>query len=112
MAATQLGATLIIGGQRTLTNYIVESDEINDANVVQEDIEDADGKLATRIIFRNEAKVKLSLICKTGATPATEFPVGAMCTVTGLTAYFIDSAPIVKTKTAQKVTVEMTNLGL
>ena len=35
-----------------------------------------------------------------------------MCTVTGLTAYFVDSAPIVKSKTAQKVTVEMTNLGL
>jgi hypothetical protein len=110
MAATQLGATLIIGGQRTLTNYIVESDEVNDANVVSEDVEDADGKLATRIIFRNEDKVKLSLICKSGASPATEFPVGAMCTITGLTTYFVDSAPIVKAKGAQKVSVEMTKI--
>ena len=112
MSATQLGTTLIIGGQRTLTGYIVADDEVNNANIVQEDVEDADGKLATRIIFRNEAKVKLSLICKSGSTPTADFPVGAMCTVTGLTAYFIDSAPVVKTKSAQKVTVEMTNLGI
>ena len=112
MAATQFGSTLIIGGQRTLTNYIVSEDTINDANVVSEDVEDADGKLCTRIIFRNEAKIRLSLICKTGATPASEFPIGAMCTVTGLTGYFVDSAPIVKSKSAQKVTVDMTLLGV
>ncbi len=112
MAATQLGSTLIIGGQRTLTNYIVSEDTINDANVVSEDVEDADGKLTTRIIFRNEAKIRLSLICKSGATPTSEFPVGAMCTVTGLTGYFVDSAPVVKTKSAQKVTVDMTLLGV
>jgi len=110
MAATQLGATLIIGGQRTLTNYIVETDETNDANVVSEDVEDADGKLATRIIFRNEDIVKLSLICKSGASPATDFPKGAMCTITGLTTYFVDSAPVVKAKGAQKVSVEMTKI--
>ena len=112
MAATQIGGTLIIGGQQTLTNYIVEQDTLNDANVVQEDVEDADGKLVTRIIFRNEAKIKLSLICKTGATPTSDFPIGGMCTVTGLTAYFVDSAPVVKTKSAQKVDLEMTNLGI
>jgi hypothetical protein len=110
MAATQLGSTLIIGGQRTLTNYIVSEETANDANVVMEDVEDADGAFATRIIFRNEGKIKVSLICRTGATPATEFPVGAMCTVTGLTGYFVDSAPIVKSKSAQKVTVEMTKI--
>ncbi len=108
--ATQLGATLIIGGQRAITNYIVESDGINDANVVSEDVEDAAGALSTRIIFRNEAKVKLSLICKSGASPDVDFPVGAMCTLTGLTTYFVDSAPVVKSKTAQKVTVELTKI--
>ena len=110
MAATQLGATLIIGGQRTLTNYIVESDEVNDSNLVMEDVEDAAGALSTRIIFRNEAKVKLSLICKSGASPDVDFPVGAMCTVTGFTDHFVDAAPIVKTKGAQKVTVELTHI--
>jgi hypothetical protein len=110
MAATQLGATLIIGGQRALTNYIVSEDTLNDANVVSEDVEDADGALSTRIIFRNEAKIKCALICKTGATPTSDFPVGAMCTITGLTAYFVDSAPVVKSKTAQKVTLEMTKI--
>lgn len=112
MSATQLGTTLIIGGQRALTNYIVSEDTLNDANVVSEDIEDADGKLATRIIFRNEAKIKVSLICKTGATPTSDFPMGGMCTITGLTGYFIDSAPVVKTKSAQKCTLEMTLLGV
>jgi len=112
MATTQLGSTLIIGGQRALTNYIVSEDTINDANVVSEDVEDADGKLTTRLVFRNEAKIRLSLICKTGATPAADFPVGAMCALTGLTGYFVDSAPIVKSKSAQKVTVDMTLLGV
>lgn len=112
MSATQLGTTLIIAGQRTLTNYIVSEDTLNDANVVKEEVEDPDGKLATVIVFRNEAKIKCSLICKTGATPASDFPIGAMCTITGLTGYFIDSAPVVKTKSAQKVNLEMTLLGI
>lgn len=108
MAATQIGSTLIIGGQRALTNYIVSEDTLNDANVVSEDVEDADGKLVTRIVFRNEAKIKCSLICKTGATPTSDFPVGGMCAITGLTQYFVDSAPVVKSKSAQKVNLEMT----
>ena len=110
MAATQLGATLIIGGQRTLTNYILIEDTLNDANVVSEDVEGPDGELSTRIIFRNEPKIKCALICKTGAAPTSDFPVGAMCTITGLTAYFVDSAPVVKSKSAQKVTLEMTKI--
>lgn len=108
--ATQLGTTLIIGGQRTLTNYIVESDEVGGNDIDMEDVLDAAGARATRIIFKIDEKAKLSLICKTGATPATDFPEGGMCTVTGLTAWYVDSAPIVKTKSAQKVNVTLTNI--
>ena len=85
MAVTQTGTTLLIGNQRSITNYIIVQDGIGAANVVMEDIEDQDGTLETRIVFRNEAQIKLELISKTGATPATDFPIGAKCAVTGLT---------------------------
>lgn len=110
--ATQLGTTLIIGGQRTLTNYIVETDEVGGNDIDMEDVLAADGTRATRIIFKIDEKAKLSLICKTGATPASDFPEGAMCTLTGLTGWYVDSAPITKSKSAQKVSVTLTNIHI
>lgn len=111
MATTQLGATLIIGGQVTVSGYIVEQDTSGGNEIDSEDINDADGKKTSRLIYGIYPKRNLTLIAKTGATPATTFPEGAKCTDAGLSNFFVDSAPIVETKSATKVTVQMTDLG-
>lgn len=112
MATTQIGTTLTLTGQSAITNYIVETDELGNADVNMEDVIDAAGQRVTRIIYYKDTKLKLNLICKANAAPATDFPEGAMCTVTGFTSYFVDSAPISRSKGAQKVTVSLTNIGI
>lgn len=106
-----IGTTVTTGASSqgaTLTNYIVQRSTSGEKEVEHEDITDADGATVTRIIFNRHAKLHLELICKTAAAPATDFPEGDMCTVTGLTTYYVDKAPIETYKGAQKVTVDLT----
>lgn len=107
MAATQIGTTLILSGQRSIPNYIVVSDGVGDSNVVSEEIETADGAFSTNVCYRNEAIIKLTLISKSGATPTTEFPKGAMCTITGLTTYIVDDCNIDRSKGPERTTVTL-----
>lgn len=111
MAVTQVGTTLIIGGQRTLSSYIVVSDSLG-ANVVTEEIEDATGVLTTIIVFRNEATINLSLISKTGAAPVTDFPKGAKCAISALSSYFVDEVSIERTKSAERTNVTLRLIGV
>lgn len=101
---------LTIAGQATVSGYIVDTDNRGGTDIDFEDIMDSDGAFHTRIVFEKRMlKINLSLIVTTG-TPATDFPEGAMCTVTGLTDYFVDSAPVDSTKSAQRVSVQLTRL--
>jgi len=103
---------LTIGGQATLTGYIVESDSRGGTDIDFEDIQDATGAFHTRIVFEKRMlRINLSLLVTTG-NPATDFPEGALCTVSGLTDYFVDSAPVSKTKSASRVEVQLTKLIL
>lgn len=112
MATTQHGDTLIIGAG-TLTGYIVDTKEEGDFDVAMEEIEDgADGSLATILVFRRDEKTTYNLIAKTGATPTTDFPKGAACTVTGLTTLWVDDCRVSSAKGAQRVTVTLINKGI
>jgi hypothetical protein len=103
-------STLSVAGQATLTGYIVEQDNRGGTNIDFEDIMDHLGAFHTRIVFEKRMKkIDLTLLVLAG-TPATEFPEGAMCTLTGLTDYFVDSAVISNTKSARRVTVSLTRL--
>lgn len=103
-------SALTIGGQASLTGYIVDTDSRGNTEIQFEDIYDAAGAFHTRIVFEKRMlKVALTLLVTTG-TPATDFPEGAMCTVTGLTDYFVDSAPVSETKSATRVEVQLTRL--
>ena len=112
MAVAQIGTTLSIGAGTITGSYIVESRVDGEKEVVYEDIDDENGELETRIVFKKLPQVTLNLICISGAAPATDFAQGAKATHTDFTAYFVDTASITRTKSAQRVTVKMTNIGI
>lgn len=96
----------------TWTNYIVQSVTEGNKNVEIEDVFDADGALVTRLVFLRHAKLSITAVCKTAATPATDFPVGDMSALTGLTAFYVDGLSVNKVKGATQITVELTNIGI
>jgi len=117
MAITdQIGTDLLVGASTTLTipntdNYILVSCTEGTKQIDFEDVMDPDGKLITRLVFNKFAKVTFELICKSGAAPTTDFPEGSIVNL-GAATWYVDSAPVVKTKSATKVTVNATNLGI
>jgi hypothetical protein len=94
----------------TLTNYILESATEGGKNVDFEDVFDSDGKRVTRIVFNRELKLTLTLICKTSATPTSDFPEGDKSTITGLTTFYVDSCALSRVKGANKVTVTLSEI--
>jgi hypothetical protein len=103
-------STLTIGGQADLTGYIVETDNRGGRDIDFEDIMDASGAFHTRIVFEKRMqRINLTLLVLAGV-PATDFPEGAMCTLTGLTDFFVDSAAVSQTKSASRVDVQLTKL--
>jgi hypothetical protein len=103
-------STLSIGGQASLTGYIVEADNRGGRDIDFEDIMDATGAFHTRIVFEKRMeRINLSLLVTTG-TVTTDFPEGALCTLTGLTTYFVDSATVSNTKSAKRVDVQLTKI--
>jgi len=110
MAATVIGGTLVVGGQTSVSGYIVSQETHGGADIDMEDIDAAAGTRASRLIFKIDGKKTLSLIATTGTF--SEFPEGGMCTATGLTAYFVDACPITKTRSAQRAEVSLTNIGI
>ena len=114
MAATQIGTTHSIG-VAVLSGYTVNERTEGNADIDYEDIFDEDGARATRIVFQVDPKLTLDLLLTSGGTPpvpATQFPEGGMCTVVGLTAYFVDSCPVTYSKGATRVQPSMTNIGI
>lgn len=111
MALEQIGTTLAVGAGTITGSYICESREDHDKNVVYEDVDDEDGALESRVIFKREQKVTLNLICIEGAAPETDFPTGDLAAHTDFTNYFVDSCVVTRTKGAKRVTVNLTNIG-
>lgn len=111
MATTNLGTTLSIAGQTSLTSYIVESDEVGGNEVDSEDINDGAGAKTASLIYGIYPKRKLNLICKTGANPVTDFPEGLKCAITALSNYIVESSSISYTRGATRATVSLINKG-
>lgn len=112
MAATQIGADMLVGATSTVSfgaNYIVESCTQGDKQVDMEDVFDAEGALSDRIVYSKLNKISATLICKNGANPIVDFVPG---TVVSGTTYMITSAPVTKTKSPWRVTVEAVDYGL
>ena len=111
---TEIGTALQYGGQTTaFASYIVESQTDNEAETAKEDIDNADGSLSTRAIYKRLPKISFTLICKAGAVPATDFPVENKCAATGTyLSWYVDSAAITRTKSPTKLSVTLTSLGI
>jgi hypothetical protein len=112
MATTQHGTTLAIGAG-TLTGYILDTKDDGDFNVDMEEIIDgADGSLETILVFRRDEKTTYNLIALSSANPATDFPKGAKCALTGLSTLWVDDCRITSSKSAKRVTVTLINKGI
>lgn len=117
MAATQFGTSLILGATCTITlpnasSYYVESVTENEAERDEEKTYDANGAIANIAQFGKYPIVTATLVCKTTtAVPATDFPVGTVITISG-NYWFIDSAPITKSKSPHRVTVKLIKYNL
>ena len=66
----------------------------------------------TRLVFLRHARLEVEAVCKTAAAPATDFPEGDMCVLTGATAFYVESARVTETKGATKVSVTLVNIGI
>jgi len=110
--AYQFGTTLDIGSGTITGSYIVESREEGDADLDQEDIFDEDGDRETRIQLNRDPKIVLNLICLSGAAPETDFIKGTIASHTDFTTYFVDDARYSKSKSARRVSVTLTNIGI
>lgn len=114
MAATQFGTSLLVGAAITgpsitnIANYIIESATNNEAERDEEKTYDASGAIANIAQFGKYPSVTVTLVCKTGADPVTDFPVGSVVD----TNWFVDSAPITKTKSPHRVTLKLVQYGL
>jgi len=115
----ELGTSLIVGQQKvihgstiTFSSYIVKSGKDGSKTMSSEDVEDEDGKLTTREIYDRHNTWSGVLICKAGALPLTDFPDKAMCVHSGLTAYFINSMSVNKSRSPNEVSVDLENLGI
>jgi len=109
-----LGTSLLVGGQASLSGYIVERQEIDGGEVDQEDIMNANGSLATRLIYRRHPTTSLALICAVGAAPSTDFPFGskAAANAGSYSSWFVQDVRTEKTKSASRVTVTLISLGI
>ena len=108
----QIGETLAVGAETITGSYIVESREVDGYDVDFEDINNEDGALNTRLIFKRHQKLRLSLINIDGAAPETDFVEGQIATHADFTDYFVDSAKTTKSKSAHRTEVELTILGV
>ena len=109
--ATQTGTTLAIGAGTITGSYIVIDRTDGDKDTDREDIMDQDGARVTRIVFNNDAKITLSLICKSGAAPETDFAKGGKASHTDFTGYWVEDCRISRSKSAKKADVTLVNIG-
>ena len=113
MATTQYGTKLNIGvGTAGITipnsvNYVLESQELN-GDVDMEITNDANGAPYNICVYNQFPTVTLNLICLAAAAPTTDFPEGTVIDST----WYINSAPVVKTKSPHRVSVSLTNIGI
>lgn len=114
MAASQIGTDVKVGA--TLTSpasiggsYIIESVVDTNKQVDSEDVFDADGALVDRVVYSKLPVVEITAICPSGADPVADFVPGTL--ISGTT-FFITSAPVTKSKSPWRVTINAVDYGL
>ena len=112
MAQDQIGTDLSIGAGTITGSYIVESAVEKAYNVDFEDILDENGDIKTRIVYSKHEKLHLELICLTGALPENDFVEGTIAAHADFTDFFVEAAPISRSKSAKRVSVDLVNIGV
>jgi len=112
MTVDQIGTTLDIGAGTITGSYIVESREEGDKDVTMEDIDDQNGELFTRLVFKKLPKETFNLICILGALPEDDFKKGEIAAHVDFTAQFVEDARFSKSKGPRRVAVTFIDLGI
>jgi hypothetical protein len=119
MAATQYGTGLKQGATSVTittfpnsTNYYIEGVDEGDTLSQVVLTQDADGALANRSVQHNLPRVTLRLICKTAATPLSDFPKDTSITCNTNQNWWVESGAITISKDPWKVAVTIVKLGL
>lgn len=118
MAATQIGASLLVGATTTFSwtnsgNYILVRATEGDKELTKDEIKNSLGALTTIVIYRSLDLITLELICKTGADPVGDFPKGTQVTDSSdATNWYVDDCKVDKTKSPHTatITIRKTNL--
>lgn len=119
--STSIGTDLKKGliNDLAAAGYYVQSDETGGADIDQEDFENGNtGARITRLIYKVDNKLSFEALAAgthTESTIRTDFPEGAMCTLStpvDLTAYFVDSCTISGSKSAWRLNIAMTDIGI
>lgn len=97
MAATVQGTALEVGQQRSVTGYIVVSDTTT-YEIKNELVENSAGADISDVVYQRKEVIRLTLRVLDGTVPATDFPKHKLCTVSGLTTYYVQEMELVKTK--------------
>lgn len=111
MASPQMiGTEFSYGGQTDLTGskYIVLS-ETPDFDTKESTHENNAGQDIGTLVMQRKPVINWRLKCLKGATPATDFPKGLMCTLSGYTSYVVEDVNIEKTADVTQVSVKLVN---
>lgn len=96
----------------TWTGYVVQRVTDGDKEIDMEKVNDAAGVLASILVYNRFQRIVVEALVKTGSTPATDFPKGDLCALTGLTTYWVEDVNISKEKGPWKVTATLVNYNL
>lgn len=113
--AVALGASMVIGGQTSISGYIVKDEEVNGVEVQNEiRVDNADGTLAAIITPALYPTVSLTLLCKTGAAPTTDFPEKKLAGAGAgsYSGWYVNSAKVKKTYGVQEASIQLISYGL
>ena len=110
------GATMLVGSQAVIhgttylfTSYFAPTGKDGDLRVDDEEIEDADGKLAAILTYKRHKTWSGELMCKSDAVPLTDFPKGDFAAIASLSGsgWYVRNMSVAKSKSAAKVSVDL-----
>jgi len=107
---TLLGsATVVYGGQATISGYIVLEETDLPVETKETMIENAAGQDVGVLLKQTKPGKRFRLMVLTGAVLSTDFPQGLMCTLTTYSNLRVRPYEISETSEPQIVTIELRN---
>jgi hypothetical protein len=115
--ATQIGTSLKFGvPDLSAAGYHVQDWTPGGADIDQEDFDNAvTGARLTRVVYKVDDKISATMLAlgtHTESTIKAHWPEGAKATLAPYGSFFVDSCQIAQSKSAWRVSLSLTNIGL